>query len=485
MIKRKEKSLKLNMVLNAVRGMMGMIFPLITFPYVSRILGVDPLGRYNFASSVAGYFILLAGLGIHAYAVREGARIRDDRAEMGHFANEMFSIHVISTLCSYGLFTALLFMIPKFREYRSLLLILSLQMVFKPLSVEWLWPVYEDYTYITVQSIVFQFLSLVLLTAFVRTESDVNLYAAITVFSAAGIGLTNIMHARVWCRVHLIRGINWKRHMGSILTLFAMSAAVTVYVNSDTTILGFLCDDRTVGIYAVSSKVYAVVKTILSSVIVVSIPRLSSLTGEGSQEKFKMAAEDIYKTLLTLLLPAMTGIMMLNREIVMLVAGPAYAQASSSLCLLAVALFFCFGAYFWGQCILVPTGREMTLFKITLFSAFANVLLNFVLIPFWRENAAALTTVAAEGITCFYARYEGRKYIKPEGITGVFWKSLIGCGGVTAVILLLKPFFANGYMHTICIVICCAVVYVVIEMMLKNPSLPGLLAVFKRKASNE
>lgn len=180
MTKRKEKSLKLNMVLNAVRGMMGMIFPLITFPYVSRILGVDQTGKYHFASSVIGYFILLAGLGIHAYAVREGARIRDNREALGHFANEMFSIHAVSSVCAYILFTALLFAAPKFRDYKSLLLILSLQMAFKPVSVEWLYSIYEDYTYITIQSIVFQFISLILLVLFVRTEHDVNMYAAVT-----------------------------------------------------------------------------------------------------------------------------------------------------------------------------------------------------------------------------------------------------------------------------------------------------------------
>jgi O-antigen/teichoic acid export membrane protein len=485
MTKRKEKSLKLNMVLNAVRGMMGMIFPLITFPYVSRILGVDQTGKYHFASSVIGYFILLAGLGIHAYAVREGARIRDNREALGNFANEMFSIHAVSSVCAYILFTALLFAAPKFRDYKSLLLILSLQMAFKPVSVEWLYSIYEDYTYITIQSIVFQFISLILLVLFVRTEHDVNMYAAVTFFSVAGVGLANFMRSRLYCRIHLIRGINWKRHMGPILVLFAMSAAVTVYVNSDITVLGFLCDDRTVGIYAVSSKIYAVVKNILSSVIVVSIPRLSSLSGDGSLGRFQIAAEDIYKTLVTLLLPAMTGMIMLNRQMVWMTAGPAYAQASSSLYLLTVALFFCFGAYFWGQCILVPIGREMTLFKITVFSACVNVLLNLIFIPFWRENAAALTTLIAEGITCFYARNEGRKYIRLEGIRQVFWKSWIGCGAVIIVLFVLKPLSENRFTDIICMVLCSAIVYFAVEVILKNPSLPGLLAVFKRKAKDE
>ena len=80
---------------------MGIIFPLITFPYVSRILGVDNLGKYNFSNSIISYFILIAGLGISTYAVREGARLRDKQKAFHDFANEMFTINVISTIVAY------------------------------------------------------------------------------------------------------------------------------------------------------------------------------------------------------------------------------------------------------------------------------------------------------------------------------------------------------------------------------------------------
>ncbi|HFI0817552.1 TPA: oligosaccharide flippase family protein, partial [Streptococcus suis] len=164
------KSLKLNMVLNTIKGITGIIFPLITFPYVSKVLGVTKIGEYNFANSIVSYFILIAGLGISTYAIREGARFRENTKRLQHFANEMFTINVISTIFSYLLLIILLLLVPKFTNYFSLLLILSLQVFFKTVGIEWIYSIFEDYAYITLRSIVFQFISLLLLFIFVKSK---------------------------------------------------------------------------------------------------------------------------------------------------------------------------------------------------------------------------------------------------------------------------------------------------------------------------
>ena len=75
----KNKSLAKNAILNGIRNGLNLLFPLITFPYVSRVLQVEKLGEYNFANSVTSYFVLLAGLGISSYAVREGAKLREKK----------------------------------------------------------------------------------------------------------------------------------------------------------------------------------------------------------------------------------------------------------------------------------------------------------------------------------------------------------------------------------------------------------------------
>ena len=100
-MEKEKKSLKLNMLLNAIKNLMAIIFPLLSFPYVSKTLGVESLGKYNFAVSVITYITLIAGLGIETYAIREGAKYRDDREKMSRFASQIFSINTISTAFAF------------------------------------------------------------------------------------------------------------------------------------------------------------------------------------------------------------------------------------------------------------------------------------------------------------------------------------------------------------------------------------------------
>lgn len=476
-----KKSLKLNMGLNAIKGLMSIIFPLISFPYISRVLEVENIGKFNFANSIISYFVLFAGLGISTYAIREGARLRENHSSFKQFANEMFSINIASTALSYIVLITLLFGVSRFQEYKSLLIILSLQIIFKTIGVEWIYSIYEDYAYITIRSIVFQILSLGLMFLLVHNESDLNIYAAITVLSSVGSNVVNFFYARRYCEVTWTRNIQWRKHTKPIMVLFAMSVTVTIYVISDTTILGFISGDYNVGIYSVSTKVYSIIKTVLASVLVVSIPRLSAILGNNDTEEFNFVATDIYETLLTVLLPTVTGIIILREQIVLLISDRTYLGATTSLALLSVALIFCLGAWFWGQCILVPMEKENVVFKATFISALLNIVLNFILIPKWAENAAAFTTILAEGLAFFWCMFEGRKYVHIKDIGKTTLKIVIGCAAILLCSLLLKPWEDNTILYTLLTVGISIIVYFSIQIIVKNPATDKIIRGLTRK----
>lgn len=477
-------SLKINMILNAIKGIMGILFPLISFPYASKVLGVVNLGKYNFSSSLINYFILFAGLGISTYAIREGAKIRENPLILKKFSAEMFSINILSTLVSYALLIIFYCISSKLHDYRNLLFILSMQILFKTIGVEWIYSIFEDYLYITIRSILFQFVSLACLLIFVRTDSDVNKYAIITVFSVAGANILNYMHAKRYCKFRVTKKLNLKRHIRPILILFAMSVTVTIYVSSDITILGYLCSDETVGIYSVSTKVYSIIKTILSSILVVSIPRLAAMLGNNTRTNFDRTASDIYRTLITIVLPAITGIILMSEDIVLLLSNKTYIDATSSLRLLGVSLFFCLGAWFWGQCILVPLKMETAVFRVTVVSAIVNIVLNLMLIPFWREEAAAFTTILAEGISFFWCSLQGRKHTKLSGIGQTYRKVGVGCVAIAAIAYFIKITISSLYLRVISTVSVTAIIYFGIEITLKNEAISDIFIAAKRKFKN-
>ena len=153
----KEKSLSGNIVLNAIKTFMSIGFPLISFPYISRILQVENIGKVNFVISIINYYSLVATLGLTSYAIREGSIVRNDIKKRSHLFDELFSLNVITTIVAYILLGISLVWIPSFQEYRSLLLIYSLTMLFNAIGVGWACSVFEDYLFITVRSIIFQF----------------------------------------------------------------------------------------------------------------------------------------------------------------------------------------------------------------------------------------------------------------------------------------------------------------------------------------
>lgn len=153
----------MNAFLNGLRSVLNLLFPLITFPYVSRVLSVSGIGIYNFSNTYISYFILIAGLGIATYAIREGAKYRNDRRKIEEFSSQIFSINMIATVIAYVLLFASLLIFKNLSNYVSCILIFSLQILFTTLGTEWIYTIYEDYAYITVRSIFFKVISIFLL----------------------------------------------------------------------------------------------------------------------------------------------------------------------------------------------------------------------------------------------------------------------------------------------------------------------------------
>ena len=153
---KQQKSVKLNFIMNAILTMSSFIFPLITFPYVSRILLPEGTGKVSFATSVISYFAMFAQLGIPTYGIRACAQVRDSKEELTRTAQEIFFINLVMTILSYAVFIVGLFTVPRLQQDKRLFLIVSSTLFFNAIGMEWLYKALEQYTYITVRSIIFK-----------------------------------------------------------------------------------------------------------------------------------------------------------------------------------------------------------------------------------------------------------------------------------------------------------------------------------------
>lgn len=468
----KKRSLGINALLNGVRSVLNILFPIITFPYVSRVLQVDGIGIYNFSNSVVSYFLLIAALGIGTYAIREGASLRENCKKISRFASEVFTINIVSTILAYVLLFACLLIFSKLHNYITCILIFSLQIFFTTIGTEWIYQIYEDYSYITIRSIIFQILSIILLFVFVRSSRDYLNYATITVFSAVGSNILNFVHARKFCHIRLVWHFNWKVHIGPIIILFFASVANMIYVNSDITLLGLMKNNYVIGIYSVSSKVYQIVKTLISAILIVTVPRLAMLFGTHKIREYTNILTKLTNVLVLLALPASTGLFMLAREVVLIISGPKYLRSVNSLQILCFAYIFSILAWILSDCVLIPAKKEKYVLRGMSISAVLNIVINLILIPFWNENAAAISTVLAElcmfAINYHYAKDLVKNVFASKTLLHTFISSILGCVGIVLICILCDIGFQSLILKTIFSIVLSVIMYSAILVLLKN-----------------
>lgn len=462
------KSLKLNAFLNTVRNVLNMVFPLVTFPYVSRVLGANGLGIYNFSNSIVSYFLLLAGLGISTYAVREGAKYRKNRESISVFASQIFSINIFSTFFSYIILFISIIVFPKLHMYSICILIFSLQIVFTTIGTEWIYTIFEDYSYITIRSIFFNILSLMMLFLFVKNKNDYLVYAAITVFANAGSNILNFFHVKTFCDVKFTFNCEFCKHIKPIIIIFASNLAILIFVNSDITILGVMKNTYIVGIYTVAVKIYSVLKTVLSAALIVTVPRLAALYGEGKKFEYQKTASDIFNFLIFSTFPAMTGLFMISNDVIAILSGKGFLAANVSLKLLSIALIFSISGWFYSECVLIPAKLEKIVLMSTVISAVVNIVLNIILIPFYSENAAAFSTVIAEAVNMVIMVIYGKNIVRIQGSKENLITVIIGSLGICFVCSIVHFFKFGVLLETVLSIIFSAVVYVVILTLLKN-----------------
>lgn len=468
----KKKSLGINAILNCIKSSLSVIFPLIIYPYIYRILQSENIGKVNFSSSIVSYFSLIAMLGVSQYAVREGAKIRNDLTKIQTFANEVFSINVISTIGSYILLIVSTVVIPKLNDYSLLIAITSISIVFSTLGVEWINVIYEDYLYITVRSIFIHIISIVMILLFVKDASDIYRYAFLSIIGTIVTGLSNWFYCRKYLKLKFVIKTNFKQHFKPIIILFANAVATNIYVNSDITMVGWFVGDYNVGIYSLSVRIYSVVKNILASLYTVTVPRISLYVGQNEISKVKKIYTKLVSSITLLLLPASVGMICIAPEIITIMGGDEYAESVVSLQILGVSLI---GAIFGGlltYCLNIPLRREKINFNATILSALINIGLNFIFISIYKQNGAAITTVISEFSVAGYCLFKARSIISIYFSFQTYKKNLVHAvmGAILVVIssIIVHKIIDTSVISLFLIILISSIAYLLLLIVLRN-----------------
>ena len=463
-----KKSLSLNAIVNAFKTFLLVVFPLITFPYAAKVLGVEGMGQYNFIYSIVSYFMLLAALGIYNYAIREGAAVRENKEAFSVFASEILEFNIISTVISYLFLFFLCIFWEKLHSYHYLTFVISINIVLTTLGCEWVYAIYEEYLYIAVRSIIFQVLSMIFLFLFVETSNDLILYAVTSLISLSGYNILNIvgLYKRFHFSLQPLTAL--KKHFLPIMFLFANSIAITIYLNSDITILGIMVGDYSVGLYSVATKVYGIVKAIVASVIIVSIPQMSYLWSNEKHKSFEQLGNNVLNAFMIITLPAIAGINIMSDDIILIIADESYLEASSSLKILSFALLVSVFNWFFQSLILIPSKNEKKVLCATSIAAIVNIVLNLIFIPYFKQDAAAFTTLIAEFVSMIISAFFALKLIKIRVNGRDFFAILFGTFYIVFYSILISLLVPILHYRTIITILGAILGYLIILLLFKH-----------------
>lgn len=394
----KRRGLGANFIYNFISQILTLIVPLITTPYLSRVLREAGNGQYSYAFSIVTYFMLFANLGFDIYGQRQIAARQEDKDAKSAAFWEITALKCIFTALSLGVLYSVLWTAGFGKNYTSLIAILSVQVAIVPLDVQFLFRGDEDFRAIALRTIALKAFTLVCIFVFVRTSADTWVYCLCVSLSAAFSNL--VMWPSVFRRVK-IKGfgrLKLARHLKPAILIFLPTLAVTVYSVLDKTMIGLLAanPDYENGCYEQAYKINSVALLLVTLISSVMVSRNSHEYGAGNDEGVKNNIYFAARYVWLMGLPLIAGFAVLSKNLCSWFLGEGYSEVSLLLIIMSVRFVASGMGVVLGDQLFIATGREKYPTIATMCAAVLNFGLNFWLIPYFGSIGAAITTAVAE-----------------------------------------------------------------------------------------
>lgn len=475
----KKHSLKSNVIFNFISKILVLIIPLITTPYLARVLHEEGNGQISFATSIITYFILFANLGFETYGQREIARRQDNKYQKSLAFWELIVIKTLLMIVSESVLLLFVFTIG-FGEYTSLILILSIQVVATALDIQFLFQGEEDFKSIAIRTIILKIAGLVCIFVFVKDEADTWIYALCLSLSVivSNIVMWPAIIKRI-CRVK-VRDMHIWHHFLPTLMIFLPTLAVTIYSVFDKTMIGLLSPnpDYDNGCYEQAYKLNSVALLLVTIVPYVLVPRNAYDYASGNREGMQYHIDFALHYVLMIGLPLIAGFAVLSDNLCSWFLGEGYAEVPLLLCIMSVRFIFSGLGVIFGDSIFIVIGKEKYVTLSAVVAAVLNVGLNALFIPYFGAVGAAIATAIAEASICIVLGIFAiiKKFISLKSIGLMSVKYLISAIVMSGVIYIIQKYMPYAIWSFIVITFVGILIYGLILLILKDKFVIGLLS---------
>ena len=436
-----EPSLKKNYIYNLIYQVLTLITPLITTPYVSRILEADGIGIYSYTSAIMAYFTMFAALGTQNYGTREISRNRENKSGLSKTFWGIQSVSMIATLiCLIGWGI----LIAYDDTYKYYFMALTPTLIATGVDISWFYIGLEQMKFTVLRNTICKVAGIIVMFAVVKQKSDLVLYMLLlSMVQLIGnlsmwptlkrfISTVSVSELRIWF------------HFKSCLTYFVITIAISLYTVLDKVLIGLITHSEFQnGYYEQATKIINMAKMIcFMALIGVMTSRMSYLFEKKKTDEIKIRIHNSFNLIYLLTFWIVAGIISVADSFVPVFFGPGYTPVIELLywsapLLIIVALSTGIGSHYY-----LPAGKISQSTRYTVGGSIINLLVNLALIPFWGAKGAVIGTLIGESVisVLYISNCDGA--IKWKEIYALIHKRLL-----TAIIVVLSIFLLKHYIH--------------------------------------
>lgn len=475
------RSLKQNFFFSSILTTANYIFPLLTYPYVSRVLGVNNIGICNFVDSIVSSYLIFSMMGITSLGIREIAKNKNSPQQLTISFNNLFILNTITTIITLVIYISFCIFSKKMHEYTDMMILGSFKIIFSYILIEWFYRGLEEFKYITVRTLIVKCLYVISVFVFVKDNNDYKIYYFLSVLMIVVNAIINIKRCNKYISFTL-KNINFKSYLKPFFILGLDSICGAMYTTFNTAYLGFITNDIQVGYYTTATKLYYICSALFSAFTGVMIPRLTVLLSEGKMKEYKHMLNNSNDILFSFLIPATIFLIIDAPEVIYLISEKGYEGAVTPMRII-MPLMVIIG---YKQIIVLqgflPLGKNNAILYNSVIGAFVSIISNICLVHLLYAKGSAIVWCLAEISGLILSQYLIYKYIHMKFPYKLFFINFIIYIPIGVFLILLKYEICNPILRLTVSLILLIIYFIVINVYVKrNNIIYNLLYTVKHK----
>lgn len=403
-------NIKKNILYSSVLTVSNFLFPLLVYPYISRVLGATNIGICNFVDSIINYFILFSMMGINTIGIREIAKAKGNDFQLSKTFSCLLMLNIISTLIVLIALLLAVWLIPDLQRHQEMMYIGALKLIFNCLLIEWFYKGLENFKFITQRTILVRLIYVVLVFICVRDKDDYDIYYLLTVLTIIFNAFVNIFYSRKFIHI-ILKGVSMSPYLRSFFILGIYALLTSMYTSFNVAYLGFVAGETEVGYYTTAVKLYTVLISLFTAFTGVMMPRMSSLIAEGKYDDFKRLTDKSIDVLLTFVMPVIVFSMIYAPQIIAIISGPGYEAAIVPMRIIVPLLLIIGYEQIIIIQILTPLKKDKAILINSALGGLVGILMNLLLVSDYHSIGSAIVWVTAEITVLSSGQYFVTKYI--------------------------------------------------------------------------